>query len=87
MKKYIIKLFGLKGSWQWAVKQMQQGRIVRCKAWAGAVKYRVDNKENGLLLNDFSRTWENVKWETSNFHISLMNRTDWQIFDWEDFKQ
>ena len=48
MKNWIIITFGLKGSWKWAKKQMMQGKMVRCKHWSGALKYRVSHE----MVND-----------------------------------
>ena len=87
MKDLIIRTFGLKGSWKWAKKQMLNGKIVRCKHWSGALKLRIDSKENKLLQANFTRTPEPIHkggrlWETSNWHISYEDYTDYEIFEW-----
>lgn len=98
MKNWIIKTFGLKGSWKWAKKQMMNGEIVRCKHWSGALKFRVSPEiEHGLdgktptpstlLQCNFTRTKkpENGEriWETSNHHLSYEDFTDYEIFHWK----
>lgn len=99
MKKWIIKTFGLKGSWKWAKKQMMKGKIVRCKQWSGALKYRVSleteygidgktPKASSLLQANFTRTNKGLPksqplWETSNHHLSYEDFTDYEIFEWE----
>lgn len=87
MKSYIIRLFGLKGSWAWAKKQMMNGKIVRCSHWAGTLKLRIDSKENTLLQSNFTRKPEPLHsrdklWETSNHHLSYENYTDYEVFEW-----
>ena len=82
MKNWIIRKFGLKGSWTWAKKQMMQGKIVRCKHWTGVIKLRIDSKENTLLQCCFWRDWDGFQlWDTSNHHLSWENFTDYEIFD------
>ncbi len=87
MKNWIIRTFGLKGSWKWAKKQMLNGKIVRCEHWSGTLKLRVDSKENTLLQCCFWRKNEEPKngtklWETSNHHLSYENYTDYVVFEW-----
>jgi len=87
MQNWIIRIFGLKGSWKWAKKQMINGKIVRCKHWSGALKLRVDSKENKLLQANYTRTPEPIHkgdklWETSNWHISYEDFTDYEVFEW-----
>lgn len=98
MKNWIIRTFGLKGSWKWAKKQMMQGKMVRCKHWSGALKYRLspemvsdvygqNPKPSTLLQANFTREnkqLENGKplWETSNHHLSYEDFTDYEVFEW-----
>lgn len=98
MKKWIIKTFGLKGSWKWAKKQMMKGKMVRCKHWTGALKYRISPeieidfytnqpRPSTLLQANYTRTNKQLKnsksiWETSNHHLSYEDFTDYEIFEW-----
>lgn len=53
MKKindWVIKTFGLRGSWSWAKKQMLNGAIIKRKATAGTYKIAIDNDKNRLLV-------------------------------------
>lgn len=46
MKKindWVIKTFGLRGSWSWAKKQMLNGAIIKRKATTGTYKIAIDN--------------------------------------------
>jgi hypothetical protein len=87
MKTVIIRMFGLKGSWKWAKKQMLQGKIVRCKHWSGSLKLKIESKDNPLLQANFTRTPKTIHesdklWETSNWHISYEDYTDYEVFEW-----
>jgi len=87
MKNLVIRTFGLKGSWKWAKKQMLKGEMVRCKHWAGALKYRI-NHESTLLQANFTRANKQLEngqplWETSNHHLSYEDFTDYEIFKWK----
>lgn len=83
MIKFIIKTLGLKGSWKWAKKQMIKGKVVRCKHWPGALKLKVDNKDNQLLQSCY---WKENKqpphgklWETATHNLTFENFTDYKI--------
>ena len=85
MKDWIIRTFGLKGSWKWAKKQMMNGKIVRCKHWSGTLKLKIDSKENTLLKSTFNKTQElhshqQFIWETSNHFLNYENFTDYVVF-------
>lgn len=89
MKNWIIKNFGLKGSWSWAKKQMIKGEIVRCKHWAGALRLKVDNKQNQMLQSSYwgrdilnspnYKKGSNREFDTSNHHLSYEDFTDYEI--------
>ena len=98
MKNWIIKNFGLKGSWKWAKKQMANGKIVRCKHWSGALKHRTSPEickdlngneyKSTLLQSNYTRTNKQLEnnqpiWETSNHHLSYEEFTDYEIFEWQ----
>ena len=54
MKKindWVIKTFGLRGSWSWAKKQMLNGAIIKRKATAGTYKIAIDNDKNRLTCS------------------------------------
>lgn len=76
----IIRFFGLKGSWSWACKQMKKGYIVKPKNITGAVKYKIDDIENGLILYSFThKPYTEKNWESANIFMDDIERTDWMI--------
>ena len=88
MRKWIIRTFGLKGSWKWAKKQMMNGKVVRCKHWSGALKLRIESPANPLLLSIYTRKPKlllknNRLWEVHHHHISYEDFTDYEIFECE----
>jgi hypothetical protein len=80
MKKWIIRNFGLKGSWKWAKKQMMKGEIVRCKHWSGTLKLAIDDPENTRLMNTHVRFPRKEDWTTSNHFLTYEDFTDYVIF-------
>lgn len=53
MKKinnWVIRTFGLRGSWSWAKKQMLNGAIIKRKATTGTYKIAIDDDKNKLLV-------------------------------------
>lgn len=78
----VVRFFGLKGSWKWAVKEMKNGKLLVRTSVTGAVKYRLSTDEQSRLEWDFNRKESEVKWENANFFISDMMATDWVIYNW-----
>ncbi len=83
IRNSIIRFFGLKGSFQWAVKQMKAGKIVKRRSTAGAVKYRLSTDEQNRLQWDFHRKENDAQWENAYFFVSCMEATDYFVFEWE----
>lgn len=89
IKNKIIRLFGLKGSWSWAKKQMRNGKVVRCKHWTGSLKLRIDSLDNTRLLSTWSHEANDTKtmhyvdtiWESSIHFINYEDDTDYEIVD------
>lgn len=78
MKKWIIKTFGLRGSWRWACKQMERGKLVRPNHATGAVKYKLDCENQRRILWTFRRNPQTEKdWESANIFLSDFEATDW----------
>lgn len=66
MKKindWVIKTFGLRGSWSWAKKQMLNGAIIKRKATTGTYKIAIDNDKNRLLVATWGHLDQNPVWE------------------------
>jgi len=81
MINFIIRLFGLKGSWGWAVRQMKAGKIVRPSTATGTVKYKLDHEGQGRICWNFSRILTGRdSWENANVFLSDFKRTDWILF-------
>ena len=78
----VVSFFGLKGSWKWAVKEMNKGKLLVRTSVTGAVKYRLSTDGQNRLEWDFHRKESEVKWENANFFISDMEATDWVIYNW-----
>lgn len=78
----IVRFFGLKGSWKWAVKEMKKGKLLVRASVTGSVKYRLSVDGQNRLECDFHRKESEVKWENANFFISNMIATDWVVYNW-----
>lgn len=78
----VVRFFGLKGSWKWAVKEMKKGNLLVRTSVTGTVKYRLSPDEQNRLEWDFNRKESEVKWENANFFISDTMATDWVIYNW-----
>ena len=66
MKKinnWVIRTFGLRGSWSWAKKQMLNGAIIKRKATTGTYKIAIDNDKNRLLVATWGHLDQNPVWE------------------------
>ena len=90
MEKWIIKIFGLKGSWKWAKKQMLNGQMIRGEDWSRALKLKVDNSENGLLQSNCTRENKAAEnggslWRAADHYFSFEDVTNFVIFNWPIF--
>lgn len=66
MKKindWVIKTFGLRGSWSWAKKQMLNGAIIKRKATTGTYKIAIDDDKNRLLVATWDHLDQSPVWE------------------------
>lgn len=66
MKKindWVIRTFGLRGSWSRAKKQMLNGAIIKRKATIGTYKITVDNDKNQLLVATWDHLDQSPVWE------------------------
>lgn len=72
----VIRFFGLKGSWSWAIREMKKGKVVTQKCVTGTLKYRLSEDGQDRLLWDFSEKESYVAWENANFFISKVIATD-----------
>lgn len=78
---FIVKFFGLKGSWKWACKQMLCGKIVYRKTDTGSAKYKLDTENQGRICWHFtSNPISSDIWETAYIFLSDFNCTDWEIW-------
>ena len=71
--KWFIRLFGLRGSWKWACRQLDKGLEIRPQSATGCVRYRLD------LENQRRLEWWFGSWENANFFLSHLERTDWEL--------
>lgn len=79
MKKindWVIKTFGLRGSWSWAKKQMLNGAIIKRKATTGTYKIAIDNDKNRLLVATWGHLDQNPVWERCPHSLRLGLGTD-----------
>lgn len=83
MRNWIIRIFGLKGSWDWAVRQMLDGAMVTKKSGTGVLKYRLSRDDQNRLEWDFSRSASSASWENANFFVCDLKETDWIIYKWK----
>jgi hypothetical protein len=76
---WLRRFLGLPGSFSWAVRQMDYGRVVRPKSASGAIKYRFSIDGQRRLQWSFERTHCPVKWENAYFFENDFYITDWVL--------
>ena len=77
IKNWVVRNLGLRGSWKWACKQMQHGKIVRPSSATGAVCYKLDNEGQGRILWAFKRKPEHADFENAYIFLKDFEATDW----------
>lgn len=84
MINWIIRFFGLKGSWMWACRQMDAGNIIRPASASGGIKYRLDPEAQRRIQWTFHRfPTENRDWESAKIFLSDFEDTDWALWQQE----
>ena len=77
---WIIKTFGLRGSWSWACRQMDNGQWVRPASSTGSVKIKLDYLGQRRIVWTFARSPQgNADWESANIFLSDFESTDWVL--------
>ena len=82
MKKinnWIIRTFGLRGSWSWAKKQMLNGAIIKRKATTGTYKIAIDDDKNRLLVATWDHLDQNPVWERCPHNLSDEDAVDYFV--------
>jgi hypothetical protein len=75
----LVRLFGLRGSWKWACRQMDRGAIVRPRSATGAVRYKLDHEGHRRLMWAFQDHPADYRWENAYFFLSDQESTDWEV--------
>ena len=76
----LITLLGLKGSWSWAVRQMDKGYIVYRTTDTGACKYRFSLDGYKRIQNSFHRDPIDANWKNANIFLSTFEATSYDIW-------
>lgn len=80
---YIVRMFGLRGSWGWAVRQMRKGEIVKPKGITGSVKYRISPDEGECLqwifVRFLAKKQKHETWKSANFFPARDMCSKWEI--------
>ena len=84
MISWIKRAFGLKGSFMWACRQMEKGKIVKPKNITGAVKYRFDLEDQTRIQWAFTGrpdTCDDKEWENAFIFFSDILSTNWEVWN------
>ena len=82
LNNYIIRIFGLKGSWKWACNKMLQGCIVRRSTDTGAAHYKLDNTNNQLIKWAYTHSpFIEKRWDNANIFLSDFTCTKWVVVE------
>jgi hypothetical protein len=83
MKNWLVRIFGLRGSWSWACKQMEAGKIIRPRSATGSLKYKLDNENQRRILWTHKDKPElhDSGWECAYIFLSDFEATDWMVVD------
>lgn len=79
---WIRRVFGLKSSFSWAIRQMDKGKIVKPKNITGAVKYRLSVDGQKRLEWGFFKEMKDAEWDRANLFMRDILVADWEI--WSD---
>jgi len=81
MIKWIIRFFGIKGSFSWAIRQMKKGETVTRHGIVGTLRFKINDR--GTILWCFDSTLNQHKhkgthrWDPANLDIEYITAADW----------
>lgn len=78
-----MNFLGLKGSFIWALMQMQKGHYLTLKSVTGSVKYRLSIDLQNRIEWDFEVSRKGTgkaEWRNANIFLSDITSTDWIIW-------
>lgn len=90
MKKinnWVIRTFGLRGSWSWAKKQMLNGAIIKRKATTGTYKIAIDDDKNRLLVATWDHLDQSPVWERCPHSLLDEDAVDYFVTAHESMKK
>lgn len=88
MTKFLIRFLGLPGSWTWACRQMDKGKIVYRTTDTGAAKYRLDFEDNRRIICAFVRgTPRRDNWMSAYIFLSDFECTAWAVWAGEEINE
>ena len=77
MKKRIISILGLKGSFSWALRQMKKGHQVTRLSFKDTVQ-RYQSDKNGIIMLTMNTKFDNyVNWVCGALCFEYIEATDW----------
>lgn len=79
LKNWVIRNFGLNGSWNWAKKQMLNGAIVRRKSTTGSYKMAIDDDKNQLLVATWDHLDQKPMWVRCPHNLSDEDAVDYYV--------
>ena len=82
VKNWFIRTFGLRGSFQWALRQMKKGEVVMRANARYSYLYRATQSEslNGLTIN-VQKNWNGGLSEQRSFP-AILTIEDYEATDW-----
>ncbi|HBA85999.1 MAG TPA: hypothetical protein DCZ95_18090 [Verrucomicrobia bacterium] len=72
MKLFLMRLFAMRGTWEWALRQMGRGKIVRMRS--GKFKYKM--KACGLMCTYLD---DSLNWVGAVMGGKFERATDWEV--------
>lgn len=82
MRIWLVRTLGLKGSFQWAIRQMGKGKIVTRKS-NSTLRYQLDTDNSRRILSTFPQHVPgtvgclNYNWQSAIFEFGYTQATDW----------
>ncbi len=79
---WVTRFFSLPGSWVWACKQMDDGKIVYRTTDTGSAKYKLDKEGQRRIVWCFVRRLSELsQWKSANIFMSDMEYTSWDVWE------
>ena len=87
MTRWVVRTFGLHGSWRWACRKLDSGHIVYRTTDTVTMRLRLDSEGQRRIVECFDRyIGSDTKWVNASIFLSDFECTSWDVLSFIFYK-